>query len=127
MPAQNPQNAGTAYYSQGDTYPPLVRQLLDGDGNAIDLTTATGVTITIAHASYDPYFSPRPVIVEDRACNINDAAEGIVQYAPVTGDLDSVSTYQYHFKITWSGGGVQTVPPNSYPILVVKAPPGGSS
>ena len=126
MPAQTPTNTGTAFYSQGDTYPPLVRELLNGDGSPIDLTSATGVAITISHATYDHYFSPRPVIVDGANCPVTDAANGVIQWEPQAGDLDIIGTFHYHFKITWPGG-VQTVPPNSYETLVVKSPPGGAT
>lgn len=125
MPAQTPTNTGTAYYAQGNRYPPLVRQLLDGAGDPIVLTTATSVTIKVAHASYDPYFSRKPVIVEAGACTITNATLGIVQWVPAAGDTDIVGAFHYVFTITWSGGETQTVPPNTYQTIYVKAPPGG--
>lgn len=124
MPTQTPTTTGTAYYNEGDTYPPLVRQLLDSDGEALDLTTATAVTITIAHAPGDYYYSPYTKLVDRSACTITTAAQGIIQWLPGSGVLTPPGTYLYSFEVTFPGG-VQTVPAHKYEVMVIKSRPGG--
>ena len=129
MPAQSTTPA-TAYYSEGDTAPALARQLLDGDGNAIDLTNASKVEIRIAHARYSHYYSPyEPIVDFDAAsnpCSIDDAVNGWVSWSPDAGDLSPAGSYHYVFKITYSDATEETVPNNTYETLIVRTKPGGS-
>ena len=125
MPAQNTVNSGTAYYSQHDTGPPLVRQLVNGDGTAINLLNADTVTITISHARYDHYYSPYPPIVLRGSCVITDAESGWVSWAPGSEDLHTPGAFQYIFEINWSDATRQTVPAHTYETLHVRTKPGG--
>lgn len=125
MPAQSTTTA-TAYYSENDTAPDLRRQLLDGDGDPIDLTDASSVTITIGYARYSHYYAPFEVIVDRASCDIETPkTDGWVHWTPGTGDLSPPGTYHYIFEINWGDGTRQTVPPNSYETLVVRTKPGG--
>lgn len=125
MPSQSPVSAGTAYYSQNDTGPPLERQLLNGDGTPIDLTAATSVTITVAHGKGMHYYSPYPPIVDRAACVIFDAVNGWVRRNWVAGDLTPPGDYHFIFEINWNDGTRQTVPAHTYETLFIRTKPGG--
>lgn len=127
MPAQTPVSVGTAYYSQNDTNPPLRRQLLEGDGvTAIDLTSATTVTITIGFQRDMHYYSPYAPIVLRSNCNIEaPTTDGYVNWVPSVGDLSPPGSYHFIFEINWSDGTRQTVPAHTYETLVITTKPGG--
>lgn len=125
MPAQSTAT-GAAYYQENDTAPDLVRQLLDGNGDAIDLSDADTVTITIAYARYSHYYSPYEKIVDRASCDIvAPATGGWVSWTPGVGDLSPPGSYHYIFEINWQDGTRQTVPSNTYEPLIVRTKPGG--
>jgi hypothetical protein len=124
MPAQT-QTSGAAYYSENDTAPVLVRQLLDGNGDPYDLQEAAGVTITIAPSRYSHYYSPPTPIVDRGNAAVTNAALGYVSWEPQNGDLSPPGTYHYIFEVTWDDGTVQTFPPNGYESLIIRTKPGG--
>lgn len=126
MPTQSPVSIGTAYYSENDTGPPLRRQLLNGDGTAIDLTAAASVTITIAHSRYDHYYSPYTPIVKRDPVNIEvPKTGGWVNWVPGVGDMSPPGSYAFIFEINWNDGTRQTVPQHTYETLVILTKPGG--
>jgi len=126
MPAQV--HASTvAYYTVGDTAPNLERQMLDGNGDPIDLTGCT-VTITIAHARYDYYYSPSTRIVDRGSCLVDPDQTnntGWVSWTPPTDILDPAGNYYFNFEITYADSTRQTIPPNTYLLMVIKPRPGG--
>lgn len=52
--------------------------------------------------------------------DITDAPNGEVTYTWATGDTDEAGEFEVEFQITWSDGGVQTVPNDSYFTVIVK-------
>lgn len=131
MPAQSA-TTGVAFYEVGDTFPPLRRQLLNGDGTPIDLGVTPNVAevfISIAYSSYDYYYSPQRKIVENAVCVVEDQAVpdslGFVQWFPGPTDLDVPGDHQYRFRIVWPSGEQQTVPANTYEVIHVTTPVGG--
>ncbi len=130
MPAQTPVAVGTAYYSQMDTAPDLIRVLKEGDGTPIDLTNATGVTILIGRQRDDHYYSPYILVVDRNPCVVDaDPTTGSVAWTPgVTRGTDQlylVGSFDFIFEITWNDGSVQTVPAHTYETIVVTTKPGG--
>ncbi len=126
MPAQTPVATGTAYYSQNDTAPDLVRTLFEGDGvTPIDLTGAT-ITIKLGFQRDMHYYSPYQPIVDAGPCAIvGDPTLGVVSWTPLPGDLSPPGSYHFIFTITFGSGAVQTVPAHTYETLVVTTKPGG--
>lgn len=131
MPAQTFET-GRAFYSENDTAPNLRRQLLDGDGEPINLGVTPDVAevrIYIGHQSWDFYYSPYELIVDGGLCIVEDQAVadsvGWVQWEPGVGDLSPPGNYLYHFKVTYASGKVQTIPPHTYETLQIQSPVGG--
>lgn len=128
MPAQQP-GATVAQYSENDTAPNLRRQLKDGEGNPIDLTGAT-VTITIGWMTWNTsaYYAPTKKIVEESPCVPDPdqiANTGWVDWVP--SGLTPPGDYGFTFKIIYPGGGLQTIPPNTYEPFHINSPVGGRS
>lgn len=91
---------------QHDTRPNLQVPLLDNDA-AIDLSTATAVKFLMApHAG--------GALVVSRACVIVSAVAGVVRQIWQAADTATVGLYDAEFEITWSDGGIETVPSGRY-------------
>ncbi len=127
MPAQV-SNPKTAYYGKSDTAPDLRNRLDDGDGNPIDLTGAT-VVINIAYGTSPFYYRPTLRIVDGGAC-VPDADQvtnkGYVDWTPLAGELEPAGQFLYQYVITYSGGGVQTIPAFTWLPMVILTPVGGN-
>lgn len=93
---------------QGDTRPRYEAQLLDNVGEPeeapIDLTTATNVKFFMRLKT------DKTIKVDAGDVDITDDATGMVSYEWQTGDTDTVGVYEAEFVITWSDGGIETVP-----------------
>ncbi len=136
MPAQTT-SAGTVYYVEFDTAPPLRACLKDGQGDAIDLTGST-VTISVAFAmprgTY--YTSPRRQIIK-RSPVVVDADQvtnkGFVSWTPEPqgssdqGILSPPGEFLYTFEVIYGDGTRQTIPANTYQTMIIKSPVGGRS
>jgi hypothetical protein len=81
----------------------------------INLTTATGVKFIMRDVNLSDDDPPKV----DSAMTITDAVNGIVSYTFTTTDTDTSGTYNVEFQITWSDGGIETIPNNSYLQLIV--------
>ena len=134
MPTQS-SVTGRAFYGENDQYPPLRRQLVDGARNPINLGVTPNVAIVriyIAPLSWDYNLSiPSPAkIVDGALCIVEDqavpASLGYVQWEPGVGDLSPPGDYLFNYKVFWGGSALpQTIPPDTYETLVIKAPVGG--
>lgn len=102
---------------RGDTWPPVDAVLSDQDG-PINLTTATSVKLLFKTTTGSTTYS--------RVCTITDAAAGKVRYAwtnldASTGPTSAVNSFNIEWEITWSDGGVTTVPNVGYKTLSIVA------
>ena len=103
---------------QGDTRPVYQAQLLDGFGTPaeapLDLTNATQVKIKLRTTGDEgaPKVNGTMVITTPKTA-------GIVTYQWAAGDLDTPGKYDVEFEITWTGGGIETVPNDGYLELEV--------
>ena len=139
MPAQT-SSAGTVYYVEFDTAPPLRACLKDGDGEPINLSGAS-VTISVAFSmprgTY--YTSPRRQIITRSPVDIIDPTQtdpdliGFVSWTPEPQDsenegvLSPPGEFLYTFEVTYQDGGKQTIPANTYQTMIIKSPVGGRS
>ena len=98
--------AADFYLKKGDTNNVLEATLRDVNGVVVNLTGATVVFSMMNAAS--------TVKVSLAACTIVTAAAGLVSYAWVAADVNTAGTYRGEFQVTYSGGGIQTFPNDSY-------------
>jgi len=128
MPVQT-SAVSTVFYVENDTGPSLRLQLTESDGTPIDLTTATGATITIAPMRWSYYWSPVNAIVDEAACQI-DADQvnnrGYLDWFPQAGDLSPAGLYKYRIQVTWGDGTTQSYPPDTELMLVIRSKIGGN-
>jgi len=90
---------------EGDQHPSPRVQLVDEDGTAIDLTTATGVTVHMA-----PKYGGAAGVFDDVACTVITASTGIVQFAWPAASTADAGDYWLRWTVTWPGGVEQTWP-----------------
>lgn len=88
----------------GDTLPSYAATLLDTDGNAVNITGATGVTFRFK-ADNVPIISGAGAIVS--------ASAGTVRYDWQAGDTDTAGDYQVEIVVTYASGS-QTFPSAGY-------------
>jgi hypothetical protein len=92
---------------RGDTRPVLVRQLnqtINGEVSPINLSTASSVTFLMRGRP------PLTTTLLGGACSIVSAANGTVSYTWTPADTATAGSYIGEFQITWTDGGVETVP-----------------
>lgn len=78
---------------RGQLTPPLVITLTDADGNPIDLTVPTSVTLTARNAG-GVVFSDRPV---------SGNAQGVISYAWQAGDTDETGELRFEVELVYGG------------------------
>lgn len=99
---------------------PLVVVLRDGLG-AVDLSTATGVTLTMTNKATGVKK------VDAASCSFSTATSGAtkgqVSFAPGSSDFNTAGTYWLEFKVTWSNGKPDYWPADddTYIVLVLKS------
>jgi hypothetical protein len=127
MPTQTT-SLGLVEYALYDTAPPLRAQLVDGDGNPIDLTgAAVVINISPTQSTYgtsDPnrLVSLSPCVVDpDQVNNI-----GYVSWTPSPTSLDRWGSFAYNFEVTYPDDTRQTVSPKAENVLIVRFPVGGT-
>lgn len=100
------------HLKRGDRRPYLRATLQDADGVAINLATASGVTLRMRLPGSE-------TLKVDEDATISDSANGVVEYQWASADVDTVGTYEAEFVVDWGSGVVQTVPNRGdQPILV---------
>ena len=102
--------SSTFKIKRNDTSPAISQQLLDSDGNAVDIT---GATIKFLMARRGP-------LKVNGTATIVTAATGMVKYQWVAADTDTVGLYQIEWEVTYSGGGVETFPNEGYNYVHVE-------
>jgi hypothetical protein len=88
---------------RGDTRPPLTAQLVDDNG-AIDLTSLTSVKLLMKLGQ----------TVVSAPVTVVDALTGRVQCTWLPAHTNTAGVYNAEFEITWSDGGIETIPNDSY-------------
>ena len=102
--------AGPFKLKQNDTRPTYIVQLMENVGlpgeGPVNLTSASSVQF-IMRLKSDSEDDP-PQINEGAV--IEDAATGVVSYEWQPADTAAVGEYNVEFEVTWSDGGVETIP-----------------
>lgn len=103
------------WVKQYDTAPTLEARLLDGDGNAVDLS---GATVTFVRRAIDGV-----TVNYDPAINRDDGTEplrGRVAFDWAPDDLDVPGGYYVEWQVDFAGGqGRETFPNDGYQTLAV--------
>jgi hypothetical protein len=89
---------------QGDLLPVIEAACVQGNGAALDLTTATGVTFRMWRRA-----SPSTLKVEGVA-QVVDGPNGVVRYLWAGTDTDAPGVYNAEFVVTFPGPKPQTLP-----------------
>lgn len=97
---------------RNDTMPSIAASLEDSDDSAIDLTGAT------VRFLMTPIGESTAKV--DAAAIITDAANGKVKYDWQSEDTDTLGTFVAEWEITYSSGGIETVPSNGWTTVRVK-------
>lgn len=92
---------------KGDRLPVIDVQLIGADGGVMNLTTATGVTFTLA--SQDGR-----VLINKAPATIVTPATGMVRYSWAADDLDEVGAYLCEWIVTFPGALEMTFPNKGY-------------
>lgn len=96
----------------GDTAPLLDAQLLDNEGNTIDLTGANVVF---------ELFEPRGSDISlESAMDVIDADSGNVRYEWADGDTDTPGRYRAQFVVTYPNDDVETFPSDGYHDVLIQ-------
>lgn len=100
------------YIKQNDTSPFLLATLKDGNGNLIDLTSAT------------VRFHMRPVgsttAVVDAAAIVTNEDQGGVKYVWDAADTANIGSFQAEFEVTYFDGSIETFPNDGYIRVEIK-------
>jgi hypothetical protein len=97
----------TFYMKQNDTAPSIRANIKNGDGTAIDLTSAS----VRFHMRTIGGTSSK---VDAAGVIISPPENGIVQYDWIAADTDTVDSYQAEFEVTYSNGTIETFPNDGY-------------
>jgi hypothetical protein len=93
---------------QNDLSPSIQTQLLDGNGDAVDITGNLGVTFHMRMA-IDPFS-----VIIDEAATVVDATTGTVRYDWSSGDTDTNGVYQAEFEVIYADSKLETFPNDGY-------------
>lgn len=96
----------TFYIKQNDTFPVIRATLRSGNGDPIDLDSAT-VRFHMRQIGSN-------TVKIDAAGGVVLASDGVVQYIWSEDDTDTVGAYQAEFEVTYPGGSVETFPNDGY-------------
>ena len=119
----------TPEWTVGDTAPPLVSCLTDGNGDPIDLTGAT-VTILIAWGSWSYYYAPQRRLVDGGPCVVDpdqteEGNRGYVSWSPLATDLTFAGDFRFVYNVVHANATRQSISPNAQNTMIVRPPVGG--
>jgi len=97
---------------QNDTLPYLEAQLIDADGNPINLDLCS---VKFHMANF------RGVVKIDRQAIISNVENGEVKVEWQEGDTDAVGTYKCEFEVNMPDGKVITIPNDGYFLISIVA------
>jgi|TARA_R100000479_G_scaffold74103_1_gene35828 hypothetical protein len=95
---------------QNDTSPQIAAILQDGDGTAIDLTSAS--------VRFHMKKIGAATATTDAAATVVSADAGSVKYEWVAADTATAGSYLAEFEVTYTNGAVETFP-NDQSIAIV--------
>jgi len=96
---------------RGDQSPTIKYQLLDEQGDPVDITGFQEVRFLMR-----PRGASSPKVDDDTngAVAVTDAANGIVQYEWDSSDTDTSGSFKAEWEVAYSGGDTETFPNTEY-------------
>ena len=98
-------------YTAGDSEPSFEVQILNRDGNPLNLTTASSVELRAKITTGSTTIT--------RSGTITTASTGWCKFTWATTDLATVGIYNMQVRVTWSTGRWSSHPNNTYDALVI--------
>jgi hypothetical protein len=95
----------TFYIKQNDTSPAMLADLLDANGQPVDINGAS------VRFHMRPISSAQVKISEDA---VIVSQNGVVRYDWQTGDTDAIGSYKAEFQVTYGDGSIETFPNDGY-------------
>jgi hypothetical protein len=99
------------YMKKGDLLPDVTTQLIGPDGQALDLTLATGVTFFMKTKEGRSLVS--------RAATVVTATEGRVRHTWVAGDTDVEGAHNVEWRAIFPGAKPLTIPGMGFDQIVI--------
>ena len=112
----------TTTIKKGSTLPALTASLVDANNVAVNLTTATTVTMIMRSQS-----GSQPKI--SKVASVVSAAAGTVSYSWTAQDTDTAGRYDVEWLVSWASGDLQRFPIQGYQSISIEedlSSPGGS-
>lgn len=99
------------HIKQGDTNPPIKSQLLDENGNAVDISGYNEVGF---HMKKPGSTTVKVDADTTSGVSVTDAANGKVEYQWSTGDTDTMGRFHAEWEVEFSDGNIETFPNTGY-------------
>lgn len=99
-------------YTAGDSEPSFEVQVLDRNGQPLDLTSAVSV-------EFRAKLTTGATLIT-RSGSFTDRANGRVKFTWATTDLETVGIYSIQVRVTWATGRWSSHPNNTYDALVLQ-------
>ena len=100
------------WWKQHDTAPMLQVQLLDSNGNAVDVTNSS---ISFIMRTVPGTGSAKV----NSSATIVDGVNGVIGYTPIGANTDTAGTFVAEWQVTFPGGAKQTFPNPGYDNVTV--------
>lgn len=111
-------SASPPTWKRGDTYPPYAATLQQAGGASVLPLTAASQVELIAKNTGASTTSPTSVLIRG-IMSIASPALGYVTYSWGASDLILSDVYNVEYEISWSAGGTENVPNDSYDTFAV--------
>jgi hypothetical protein len=103
---------------RGDQSPTIKYQLLDDQGDPVDITGFQEVRFLMRPKT-------ESTLTVDADTNsgvtVTDAANGVVQYEWASGDTDTPGSFEAEWEVTFSGGDKETFPNHDFIDIYITA------
>jgi len=103
----------TFYIKQNDTLPVIKAVLKDASGNIVDLGNASGIRFHLST-------SKNVNLIDAEAGMEGNGSTGVALYNWVIGNTALAGSFKAEFEVTFTGGGIETFPNNSFISVVIE-------
>jgi len=100
------------YIKQNDTSPAIAAQLLDANGDAVNVAGAS--------VAFNMRTRGGAVKVNAAAGSVVNASEGRVKYSWDAADTDTIGRYEAEFQVTYADSSIETFPNTGYITVIIQ-------